>query len=122
MSFGPVTLGLSSTSDVSAPGAVRILSITQTSNSALVLKCELPTLDSDGSALTGLTKLTVAEALATVDGVNPFENLSMESAIGLADATTNIELAADAAGTIVDVTVPILTVGAVHAFAVAASD
>ena len=122
MPFGPVTLGLSSTSDISAPGVVRILAITQINNSSLVLKCELPTVDSDGSALTGLTKLVVAEALATVDGVNPFENLSMESAIGLADATTNIELAADAAGTIVDVTVPILTVGAVHAFAVAASD
>jgi hypothetical protein len=122
MPFGPVTLATSETADVSAPGAVGVVDIMQISNSQLIVKCALPSADADGSPLTGLVRVVVAGAMLNDLGLNPFENLSMDQALAVAASSTTLNLTPEMAGTVVEVTVPVLVVGAVHAFAVAASD
>lgn len=60
-----------------APGAPTVISLNQTSNISLQTDVLLPTTDFDGSPLTGLTHLNIAE-FAVVGGVDPTEGLTAE--------------------------------------------
>lgn len=122
MAYGPVSISEFGTTDVVAPGAPSFITIAQLSNSLVHCVVALPTLDSDGSELTGLVKLTVA-TLPMSEGINPFEGLSMPEILALTGVVTaEVELVPGDAGTQKEFDIAIVNLGGFQAFAAACAD
>lgn len=110
------------TTDVMAPGAPSFAGVRQISNSQIEATVNLPTLDSDGSELSGLSKLVVATA-PFVEGINPFEGLSMPEILALPGVVTaEVVLTDEDAGQQKPVVLPITNLGGNQAVAAACND
>jgi hypothetical protein len=108
--------------DAVSPGAPAFLSVIQADNANWAVSIQLPLQDADGSALTGLTRLSVS-SLPMMDGVNPFLGLSMEECMALPGVVTqDVPLTVGDAGTTKDLVVPVMNLGGFQAFAAAVSD
>lgn len=123
MGFGPVALSSISTSDEVAPGMPSFVEVTQLSNTDIQCVVTIPTTDSDGSELSGLTKLVVATATMT-EGVNPFELLTMDEILALPGVTMNEETLDPEVdpGQQKTVILPVVNLGGFQALAAACSD
>lgn len=107
--------------DEVAPGAPTFVSVQQTGNKQWAASVQLPLVDADGSELTGLSKLTVASTVM-VNGENPFIGKSMDEIIASGAQVQHVDLTPGDAGTIKDVTIPLVNLGGFQAFAAAVTD
>jgi hypothetical protein len=127
MGFGPVTFATAQSVDEVAPGSPAFNSVTQPPGQDEKYTCSLtlPTTDSDGTPLTGLTKLAVFTTIKEGD-VNPYEGLSMDQIIALNNEQNGVIMTLDPAvntpGSVVEVELPIILLGSTQQFAAACSD
>jgi len=122
MPYGPVNLSEFQTSDGVAPGAPVFVNVVQVDNNFVRVTVALPTVDSNGDNLSGLTKLTVA-TLAKSGPTNPFAGLDMNQILGLAGVVkVDVAVTAADAGTQKDVDLPVVNLGGFQALAAAAAD
>ena len=122
MSFSAVTVTEGQSVDAVAPGAPAFVRVDQLDNRTWELGIQLPLTDSDGSELTGLTKLVVGTA-TMAKGENPFTGLSIEEIVSLPGVVTReMALSPSNAGDTVSVQTPLLNLGGFQAFAAAVSD
>jgi len=122
MAYGPLATNSMATADMVAPGMPVFVAANQVSNNIIRLTIALPTMDANGTNLSGLTKLTVV-SLPMTDGINPFDGLGMPEALGL-PGVQKIDVAvveADA-GTEKQVDVAVMNLGGVQAFGAACAD
>lgn len=120
--YGPVSTFTLMTADMVSPGMPVFVSGSQVDNSNISLVLAMPTMDSNGTNLTGLAKVTVVTAVM-VGGVNPFTNLSMTELLALPSVTkVHVTLTPDDAGLQKTVLVPVVNLGGQQAFAAACSD
>ena len=121
MPYGPISVYDFQTADVVAPGAPVIVSANQIDNNIVRLTIACPTMDSNGSNLTGLSKLTVVSLPMTVS--NPFESLSMTEALALPGVqSVDVALTPDDAGQQKTVDVAVMNLGGFQAFGAACAD
>lgn len=122
MAYGPMSVNSLATSDQVAPGMPVFVAAQQVDNNIIRLTIALPTMDADGSNLSGLTKLTVV-SLPMSGGENPFEGLSMAEALALPGVQQVDVTVTDAdAGTEKQVDVAVMNLGGVQAFGAACAD
>ena len=122
MAYGTVSYGVLNTFDVVAPGAPTFISTQQINNQLVRAVLAIPTVDSDGSNLTGLTKLTVATAVMA-GATNPFTGMSMAEILALPGVVSiDVALQASDAGAQKTVELPVVNLGGQQAFAAAAAD
>ena len=122
MGFGPVALSDVQVADVVAPNVPQFLAIAQLSNKEIKCTVILPSNDSNGDALSGLVKLTIATS-AMLDGVNPFEGMTMDQILAMTSTqVVETTVTPDQAGTQIDVVLPVVVVGSFQAFAAACGD
>ena len=122
MSYGPVSLSNVTTSDLVAPGMPVFVALNQTGNSIIKATVAIPVMDSDGSNLTGLTKLTIVTAVMT-GGVNPFESKGMAEILAMSGVQkVDVTLVPADAGQEKTVDVAVMNLGGVQAFAAACAD
>jgi hypothetical protein len=95
--------------DVQAPGA-GIIGLSQVGNKTLRATITLPTTDSDGSELTGLAKCVIGIALADGNGENPFIDVASFASV----AVKIEEIAVTPETGLIEVDLPVLSVGAIH--------
>jgi len=120
--YGPVSVAEQQAIDTVAPAAPAFVGINQQGDEAWAIDIQLPTLDSDQTPLTGLTKLTVV-TLTMVEGSNPFVGLSMDEIKGLPGVVVqDVTLTPEDAGTVKTVNLPVLNLGGFQAFAAACAD
>ena len=122
MAYGPTTGSSLVIADVVAPGAPQWVSEVQKNDVLVTVEILIPATDSDGSPMTGLTKLTVA-TIAIVD-VDPFIELSMEAALALPGVQfVDYPLTPAEAGATVKLDVPVVApFGTAQSFIAACSD
>ena len=122
MSYSLVMVTQSQSVDVVAPSAPGFVSVTQVSNALWKVGIQLPLTDADGSALTGLVKLTLA-TLPMLEGANPFTDMDMPSIINIPNVLiVELSLVEADAGQVKEIEVPVLNLGSWQAFACAVSD
>ena len=122
MGFSAVALADAVSVDAVSPGAPTFSNITQFNNNVWHVDVLLPSLDADGSALTGLTKLYLVTQIA-VDGVNPFVGLSPAEILAYPGAVTyTSDLTEEMAGTVTPLEVSVLNTGGAQSFACFVSD
>jgi len=127
MGFGPVTFATAQSVDEVAPGAPAFNSVVQPEGQDENYTCSLtlPVTDSDGTPLTGLTRLAVFTTIKEGD-VNPYEGLSMDQIIALNNGQNGVIVELDpevnTPGSTIDVTLPIILLGSTQQFAAACSD
>lgn len=123
--YGPMTTTTFVLQDMERPAAPVFQEITQVDNSLVRATIALPTTDSTGNLLSGITKITVA-ALPIIDGVLPFDGLTtMDEVLALLDAKTvlpvHVVLTQADAGQVKDVDFPVSDLGPIE-FAAAVRD
>lgn len=106
MGFGPVVAFDEDTTDVVAPGAPAFQGFAQVSNVAGKVSLQLPSLDSDGSPLTGLTHLSVATASESLAGKSVEEIAAVAGVV-----LSTIPVSDSEAGALKDVDVPVIRAG-----------
>ena len=121
MSYGTVSYGTVTTSDIVAPGAPTFISIQQISNQTVSVVLAIPAIDSDGSNLTGLTKITIVTV--AMSGEHPFEGKSMSEVLAVPGVVSiDVSLQESDAGTQKTVEMPVVNLGGQQAFAAACAD
>ena len=122
MSYGPMSINSLATADMVSPGMPIFIAANQIDNNIITLTIALPTMDADGSNLSGLAKLIIV-SLPMTGGVNPFENMGMNEALAL-PGVQQIVVAVDVAeaGTEKQVNVPVMNLGGTQAFGAACGD
>ena len=123
MGYGPVTFAELGTIDITEPGAPTFSSVAQITNDLIEAAVILPNADSDGSPLTGLTKLAIA-SLPIPDDQNPLAGLSMEDILAIPDVwTRTIQVSPpNTPEATTTFAVPVLRRGSRQVIAVACSD
>ena len=112
MSNGPIATFVVGTADVSAPGSPIFGSFRQTSNVAGEVDVQLPSVDADGTPITGLKHLTVAAVL----GSDPLAGMTPDEILASGAAAQAVALTDADAGTVKTLAVPILSAGATQTF------
>lgn len=121
--YGPVSRSTGQSADVIAPGAPGQPLASQIDNKSWAVTATAPVADSDGSPLTGLTKLTFATGAMNADGSDPTAGMSMEQIKALPGAqVADVPATPDLAGQSITAQLPIVALGQVSWFAVAAND
>jgi hypothetical protein len=125
MSYGPVSVISVGTADMSPPGSPSI-SAMQISNKEIEAKIVIPTLDADGSPVSGLSGLVVGIAPELDGGGNPFENVAGADIKSVAEASNGAaqekELVDADAGTELVALLPIAVAGKTYWIAAAVKD
>ena len=123
MGFSVVALADVQSADVVSPGAPSIISVVQVDNRKMQVVIGLPLKDSDGSDLTGMTKLVVATAPQVAGGANAYEGMGMQEILTLpSSVAANISLTPDDAGSQKTVEIPIVNLGGYQSIAAAVTD
>jgi hypothetical protein len=123
MGYGPVAYLVMSSLDLVAPNAPAFTNCYQLDNSIYRLKLRLPVVDATGTALTGLTRLTIVSLAMTDEYSNPFEDLNMLDCLALPKVQKiDVAISPADAGTEKEVDVAIINLGGFQAFAAACAD
>jgi hypothetical protein len=122
MAYGPLNFLTITTADLVAPGMPVFVDANQVDNSLISLKLAMPVMDVDGGSLSGLVKLTVV-SLPAAGGSNPFEGKTMVECLALPGVQkVDVALTVSDAGLEKSVSVAIMNLGGMQAFAAACSD
>ncbi len=122
MAYGPMAVASFATTDMVAPGLPIFIASKQVSNKVVRLTVAIPSMDADGSNLTGLTKLTVV-TVAMPTAANPLQGLTMTAALALPGVQkVDVTLSPSDAGQNKDIDIPVVSLGSTQAFGAACSD
>ena len=117
MGFSAITFSSMALVDITPPGAP-ILNLARTANREIEARVTLPTIDSDGTPISGLTELIIALLPETTPTENPFDGITAGNLGTYAESNSgqsaNIFLVETDAGTLKATRFSGLTIGGIY--------
>ena len=125
MGFSPITFTSLALVDITPPGAPSLV-LARTGNREIEARVTLPSVDSDGSPISGLTELIVVIAPESTPAENPFTGITAENltshAEGNGGQSTTLFLVNEDAGALKATRFSGLTIGSVYWVACSVKD
>lgn len=125
MGFSNITYGSLALVDVTPPGSP-LLALVRTANREIEARVTLPTEDSDGTAISGITELAIALLPETTPNENPFDGIDAANLASYAEGnsgqSSTIFLVNEDAGTLKAARFSGLVIGSVYWVATAVKD
>jgi hypothetical protein len=125
MGYSPITFSSMALVDITPPGAPTLV-LARTGNREVEARVTLPSVDTDGTPISGLTELIIVIAPEATASVNPFDGIAAENLVTNAEANDGqssiLFLANEDAGALKAARFGGLTIGNVYWVACAVKD